>query len=81
VSDVRDGSAMLQQLKDTVGDQCASLLMRPIVSTDAVSNCLLLVAVVPGDRFSEIGQSLISNFSDAIGRGRRYVPVTGEEDE
>ena len=78
VRDVRDGSAMLDQLKETVGDQCSSLLMRPIESTDSVANCLLLVAVVPGERFSELGQALISNFSDAIGRGRRYVPLGHE---
>ncbi len=78
VNDLRDGTAMLEQLKDSVGDACASLLMRPIKSTDAVANCLLIVAVVPNDRFSEIGQALISNFSDAIGRGRRYVPNANE---
>lgn len=75
VRDVRTGSAMLDQLKGTVGDQCSSLLMRPIGLTEAATNCLLLVAIVPGERFSEVGQALISNFPDAIGRGRRFVPL------
>lgn len=78
VRDVRDGSAMLEELKDVVGDACASLLMRPIRQTDAVDNCLLVVAVLPRNQFSEIGQSLIARFSDAIGRGRRHVPATGQ---
>lgn len=79
VRDLRDGTDMLNLLKRNVGDSCASLLMRPIVHTDAVDNCLLIVSIVPEDRFSEVGQLLIAQFTDAIGRGRRYVPASNED--
>ncbi len=79
VRDLRDGTDMLDELKNNVGDSCASLLMRPIVQTDAIDNCLLIVSVVPEDRFAEIGQMLISHFTDAVGRGRRYVPASGQD--
>ncbi len=79
VRDPRDGTGMLDLLKDNVGEKCASLLMRPIERTGAFENCLLMIAVVPVDRFAEIGQTLINSFPDAIGRGRRYKPLSSEE--
>lgn len=78
VRDVSVGTAMLDLLKSNVGDHCASLLMRPIARTGAFENCLLIVAVVPKERFAEIGETLIKAFPDAIGRGRRYTPVSEE---
>jgi len=76
VRDVRDGTAIIEQLKENVGDQCASLLMRPIERTGAFENCILIVAAVPSERFTEIGQMLIKNFPDAIGRARRYTEAS-----
>lgn len=72
VQDVRDGSEMLTRLQGLVGDQCASMLMRPIRKTEAVNNCLLIVCVVPAERFADIGSQIIAEFPAAIGRGRRY---------
>jgi hypothetical protein len=78
VQDVRDGSDMLRRLKGSIGDRCASMLMRPIRQTGAVDNCLFIVAVVPSERFAEIGYQMISEFPDAIGRGKRHAVDTGE---
>lgn len=72
VQDVKDGSDMLTRLQGLVGDQCASMLMRPIRKTGAVTNCLLIICVVPRERFADIGSQIIAEFPDAIGRGRRY---------
>ena len=75
VQDVRDGSAMLETLKERVGeDRAASLLMRPLERTGAFDNCLILVAVVPKEDFAELGQFIINHFPDAIGRARRHQP-------
>ena len=81
VQDVRDGSDMLRRLQGLVDDNCASMLMQPVRSTRAVDKCLLIIAVVPKERFAEIGQQMINEFPDAIGRGKRYsAPVEAAED-
>jgi len=78
VRDMGDGTAMLEQLEESIGDAYASLMMRPIERTGALGNSLLIIAVVPAERFSEIGQALISNFPDAVGRGRRYTAASDQ---
>lgn len=74
VRDMDTGSAMLALANELIGDRCASLLMRPVKEAGAFGNCLLVVAVVPKDRFAVVGQKLLSHFPDAIGRGRRFDP-------
>lgn len=72
VQDVKDGSDMLARLQTLAGDRCASMLMRPIRKTGAATNCLLIICVVPSERFADIGSQMIAEFPDAIARGRRY---------
>jgi|GEM_PF-4632443 len=78
VQDVKDGSDMLARLRTLVDDRCASMLMRPIRKTGAVTNCLLIICVVPSERFAEVGSQMVTEFPDAIARGRWHCSASHE---
>lgn len=71
--DLDAGTNMFGELRNHSDDQCAALLMRPIRSTPARENCLLIVAVIPSAEFAEIGYRMITQFPDAIARGKHAI--------
>ena len=73
VQDVVDGSDMLVRLRRLAGHESVSMLMSPVRNTSAATNCIVIVCIVPSERFAAIGAQIIAEFPDTIARGRRYT--------